>query len=139
MRKAKMFLFLLPILVLGITGGEAGNSENTPSRELLVAKAPGSPPPTSPHQRITLAPFYLIQEQGAKAWIERVIVTVEVDHSRQEAAAFNHPLQRSRLFEILISESERGALPAKVQAALNQILGEPAVLSVHLSQSYLLF
>jgi hypothetical protein len=87
---------------------------------------------------MTLEPFYLIQEQGDKVWIERVIMTFKLDQSQKVSIDPDHPKQRSMLFDILASESEPDALPAKVQTAINQALGIPAISSVHLSRSFLL-
>jgi hypothetical protein len=139
-KKVRIFRFvLLLFLIFGLTVGEAGPAENAPTQAPLLAKAEGDRDVSSSQQTIALEPFYLIQEKEAKVWIERIIVTLELDQSRRLTMVFNCPHQRSRIFDILISEPKKGPLAAKVQAALNQTLGEPAVTSAHLSRSFLLF
>jgi cell division septal protein FtsQ len=86
-----------------------------------------------------LEPFYLIQEQAAKVWIERVVMILELNPSHKLSIDPNNAKHRSVLFEILVADSETEALPAKVQAAMNQTLGIPAISSVHLRRSFLLF
>jgi hypothetical protein len=126
MKKSHIFLiFLATLLLVGFVVGKAGPVEG------------GEISPPQP--TLVLEPFYLIQEHGARVWIERIIVTVGVGLSLKEAAAFHQLRQRSRIFEILVSESEQDELPAKAQAALNQVMKEPAVTSVELSRSFLLF
>ncbi len=105
--------------------------ENSPPRPL---KIDGSPPLSS--QRVTLAPFYLIQEKSGKAWVERVIVSLEGEKALAEV---DQPHLRGLLFEILISEPAKDVWPGKVQAVLDQVLGKAAVKSVHLSRCFLLF
>ncbi|MDI6852509.1 MAG: hypothetical protein QME75_02740 [Deltaproteobacteria bacterium] len=95
--------------------------------------------PVAVRQIVTLEPFYLIQEQGEKVWIERVIMTFMLDHSQKLSIYAGHPEQRSMLFDILASESDQDCLPAKVKAAMNKALGIPVISSVHLSRSFLLF
>jgi hypothetical protein len=126
MKKSHLFLILLATLLLvGLVVGKAG------------PVAGGEIP--SPQPSFVLEPFYLIQEHGARVWIERIIVTVAVGQYLNEAAAFQQTRPRSRIFEILVSEPAADELPARVQAALNQGMKEPTVTSVELSRSFLLF
>lgn len=140
MKKIKIFrLVLFLFLIFGLTAGKAGPSGNPPTQGPVLAQAAGDRELSSPPQTITLEPFYLIQEKEARVWIERIIVILKLDRSRKLTASYDGPHQRSKIFEILISEAGKGPLPPKVQAALNQALKEPAITSVHLSRSFLLF
>lgn len=137
MKKAIFTIILLTSLLL-VSGAkdEAGPSENVLPKTQATLKGDGSL--SFPLQRMTLEPFYLIQEKAAKAWVERIIVTIELNQDKKITAEFDHPHLRSLLFNILISEPEKSALPDKMQAALNQALGKAAVTSVHLRRSFLL-
>lgn len=140
MRKRKIFLELLAvILMVGFTMGEADPGENIPLQGAQIAKVMGVPELPAAPQTIVLDPFYLIHEKGAKVWIERVIVTVEVSHDRQWASEFNKPGQRSRIFDILAVEPEKGPLPPLVKTVLNQSWAEAPITSVQLRRSFLLF
>ncbi len=128
-----LFFIILPMLFLmaGIAQSGVSYAENSPPRPL---KIDGSPPLSS--QRVTLAPFYLIQEKSGKTWVERVIVSLEGEKALAEV---DQPHLRGLLFEILISEPAKDVWPGKVQAVLDQVLGKAAVKSVHLSRCFLLF
>ena len=140
MKKGTIFQLLLAvILMVGFTLGEAGPGENIPPQGAQIAKATDSPELSAAPQTIALEPFYLIHEKGARAWIERVIVTVEVNQGKPRAADFNKPEQRSRIFDILAAEHEKGPLPPLVKTALHQSLVETPITSVQLSRSFLLF
>ena len=139
MKKNNIFFVLLILLMLGLTINAAGPSENAPQDAIPVATSTGNRKVFSSQQKIVLEPFYLIQEKDAKVWIERVILTLTLGQLRKLTTTFNHPRQRSMLFELIISHPEPDLLPTKVQASLNQMLGEPVVTAVHLSRSFLLF
>jgi hypothetical protein len=139
-KKTKFLSMLLAtIFMVGLTLGEAGSSDKVRPQGVLLANVTRSPGSAGPPQTIALEPFYLIEEKGPKMWIERVIVTLEVGQIRLSATEFNKPEQRSRIFDILVAEPEKGPVPSMVKEALNQTLGEASVSSVQLSRSFLLF
>jgi|UniRef100_A0A7C5EMV0 hypothetical protein len=131
----KKAFFLLAALLLAGTAESGPDSPQTISAKMLAQEKTGENP-SFPCPPVTLAPFYLIQEKAAKVWIERVIVSIEGEKTAKE---LNQPRVRNVLFEILLSEPEKSAWPAKMQAAMEQVLGKTAVHSVHLSQCFLLF
>jgi hypothetical protein len=132
------FALLITLLMVGLIINTAGSSENAPQDAIPVATAIGNREVFFPQQKIVLEPFYLIQEKHAKVWIERVILTLNLDQLRKLTTTFNHPHQRSMIFELITSHPEPDLLPTKVQAALNHMLGDPIVTAVHLSRSFLL-
>ncbi len=140
MRRGTNFFALLAIILMaGFTMGEADPGENIPPQGAPLAKVTAAQQLSPVMQTIALEPFYLIHEKGAKVWVERVIVTVEVSPDRQWASLFNKPEQRSRIFDILAVEHGKGPVPSLVKTALNQSLVEAPITSVQLSQSFLLF
>lgn len=140
LKTAHIFLLLLAFIFAGgSTMTEAGPGKNDP---LLTNPAPSQADarePSAPQPSIVLEPFYLIQKRRDKVWIERVILTVRLDPSHASLDELNHPHQRGLIYEIIVSDPEQDALPARVQAALNQASGAPVITSVHLSRSFLLF
>lgn len=140
MKNRQRLPLLLAIFLAAVLGVmHAGAPAYAHSGKSAEADQTGGRVMAAKRQVMTLEPFYLIQEQGNKVWIERVIMTLKLEHSQKISIDPDHPKQRSMLFEILASESEPGALPAKLQAAMNQALGVPVISSVHLSRSFLLF
>lgn len=122
----RSFLTVIFLMSLGLANAAAigtGHPENASSE-------------SSPGRRVTLAPFYLIQEKAGKVWIERVFVTIE---GPGVSAALDQPRLRGLLFETLVSEPEEWARPARVRSALEQSLGRAAVDNVHLSRCFLIF
>lgn len=141
MENGKVLMVL--VVALGIAClslGEAVCADKTPSPGGRGAKPPIMPAlSAAPPRTLALPPFYLIHEKGAKVWIERVIVTVEVAEAMVAVTTFDKPEHRSQIFDILSAASENGPLPSVVQTVLNQSLEEAPVTSVRLSRSFLLF
>ena len=139
MTNGKRFLFVLAVtLTMALSAHHASSSENSLPRTSPETSEAGRDTTVKQHI-MALEPFYLIWDHSDKVWIERVILSLKLGQPQKASIDLNHPHQRSRLFEILACEPVPDAIPAKVQAALNQALGMPAVTSVHVSRSFLLF
>lgn len=93
---------------------------------------------TSQIYAVCLAPFYLIKEAHKRVWVERVIVTVEVDQPLKSSFELASPTQRALIFDLLSSEKDDGAMQHNVLAALRRMMKEKLVTGVKFSRSLLL-
>jgi hypothetical protein len=87
-------------------------------------------------QKIVLSPFFLLQRKDARAWIERVIVTLAVTlpkNCRQDDLTC--PASRKIIYELLQSQEQEVDLQSQVRAILSRIMGINLDASMQISRS----
>jgi hypothetical protein len=132
-----MVLAAIAMVVLNWGEAHPGGSPTPPGP--LSAKDHAGPEGSAAPQTIPLEPFYLIHEKGAKAWIERIIVTVMVNPGKTQIPELNKPEQRSQIFDVLATMNDQALLPSLIKTSLDQAVGGGTVSSVQLSRSFLVF
>lgn len=93
----------------------------------------------SQRQAVSLDPFFLVLEEGARSWVERVIVTLEVARPENYPKLdLSGPNFRKILYDCLRSEVPENVLGPEAISAINQRLGVRAVVAVRMSRSILI-
>jgi len=136
---------LIPLFLLGVVIAILANAANAaPEAKMTAAqetvreiqtKAQGTPP--IQEQVIVLDPFFLIRQQGAKVWVERIIATLALttpEHTVKQD--LNGPIIRKMLYDLVQSGEPEDSCRMQAVAGLQRHLGVEA--EVHLSRSILI-
>jgi hypothetical protein len=136
------WLFLGLLTAYGAEGlsGEPGAAPatGTPAPALASLNTPKSPA-SQPQATVTLEPFYLLREEGGRVWVERCLVTLELNLRDQpqniDLTAAN---LRAVIYGFLNSETHLDELLPKTLDGINNFLKRKVVADVKVSRSVLL-
>ncbi|MEW6386695.1 MAG: hypothetical protein AB1491_04170 [Thermodesulfobacteriota bacterium] len=128
------------LLALGAEGLSAGPGPAVSPRAGALASLnlPQSPP-SPPHETVTLDPFYLLREEGNRVWVERCLVTLELNRrDRPKEIDLTGPGLRAVIYGLLNSDTHLDELLPKTMNSINKFLRGNVVADVKMSRSVLL-
>jgi hypothetical protein len=97
----------------------------------------GTPP--MQEQKIVLYPFFRLQRNGSKIWVERIIVTFMMTMPKDSLKCdLNNPIFRKLLYELLLSGEPETTIQAQAEASLNQQLGMKVDATAQISHSVII-
>lgn len=134
--------FLILGILLALSGrGTAAPEERLekPLRGLQTrSESPGAPLKMR-WQNVTLDPFFLLRGEGAKAWVERVIVTLQVAVEKNcPKIDITGPTCRKALYDLLLSGQPEVAIKHQALTSLNRQAKMEAVAAIDISRSILI-
>lgn len=113
--------------VAGVLEAAEGKREIQEARPLLA------------EQKIMLHPFFRLQKQDSKAWIERILVTFLMTVPKDSLTYdFNNPSFRKILYDLLQSGEPEAHIQAQAVATLNRQLEKKIDATAQISRSVII-
>jgi len=135
-------LFLILGILLALNGRATAPPDEKmerPPRGLQTRGESTGTPLKMQRQNVTLDPFFLLGGEGAKAWVERIIITLQVAVEKNcPQIDLTGPNFRKALYDLLLSGQPEAAIKQQALASLNQQAKREAVAAIDISRSILI-
>lgn len=124
-----------------LTGGDAAPPAKTaavPGQSQTLGEMSEGLPPMQEH-KIALDPFYRLQSNGSRVWMERILVTFTIEAPKNFLSQdFNNPVFRKMFYELLQSGEPEAIIQAQAVDRLKQQVGSKIDPAVQISRSVLI-
>jgi hypothetical protein len=135
-------LFLILGILLALNGRATAAPDEKmerPPRGLQARGESTKAPLKMQRQNVTLDPFFLLRGEGAKAWVERIIITLQVAVEKNcPQIDLTGPNFRKALYDLLLSGQPEAVIKQQALASLNQQAKREAVAAIDISRSILI-
>ena len=137
-----IFLMLFVCFLGGfLTGGDAAPPVKTaavPGQSQTLGELSKGLSPMQEH-KVALDPFYRLQSNGPRVWMERILVTFIIEAPKNILSQdFNNPAFRKMFYELLQSGDPEAAIQAQAVERLKQQVGTNIDPRVKISRSVLI-
>ena len=102
------------------------------------AEIPDGPSPIQ-QQEITVSPFFCLQSNGAKVWVERILVTFMVAAPKNCLPdSFDNPTLRKMIYDLLQSGETAATIQTQAVAQVQRQMGMKVRPRIQISRSVLI-